>query len=78
MFYALALALALLQTIGVASSAPANHLPVYAAATQTISTDGGTSGWGGDIAAAEGGTSGWGGDIAAAEGGTSGWGGDIA
>ena len=73
-----ALAIALLQTISVASSAPASHLPINAAANQPTSIDGGTSGWGGDIAAAEGGTSGWGGDIAAAEGGTSGWGGDIA
>ena len=66
-----ALAIALLQTISVASSAPASHLPINAAANQPTSIDG-------DIAAAEGGTSGWGGDIAAAEGGTSGWGGDIA
>ena len=67
------LAIVLLQAASIVSSASANHVASFAP-VPVISFDGGTSGWGGDIAL--GGTSGWGGDIAL--GGTSGWGGDIA
>ena len=44
--------------------------------TGDIALDGGTGGWTGDIAL-DGGTGGWTGDIAALDGGTGGWTGDI-
>ena len=70
------LIIALLQVASITSSAPANPVTSSAPIISAITVDGGSSGWGGDIAL-DGGSSGWGGDIAL-DGGSSGWGGDIA
>ncbi|WP_460501448.1 hypothetical protein [Hymenobacter agri] len=71
-----AFVIALLQAASFLSTAPASQPVSCASATSHIQVDGGSSGWGGDIAM-DGGSSGWGGDIAV-DGGSSGWGGDIA
>ena len=70
--------LAVLQAANIFFGTPLQTgTPVASKTTTSLSIDGGTGGWTGDIAI-DGGTGGWTGDIAAIDGGTGGWTGDIA
>ena len=63
-------------TANVASESVALQVPTITVNAST-SADGGTGGWGNDIACADGGTGGWGNDVTAVAGGTGGWGNDV-